>query len=75
MGGKNSYESVKKYQDRVYDRVLVLFAKGRKEEIKAHAGERGESVNAFINRAVTETMQRDGVKEEKSAAPEGVREG
>lgn len=31
----------------------------QRERIKAHAGANGESVNAFILRAITETMQRD----------------
>ncbi len=29
--------------------------------IKAHAAARGESVNAFISRAIRETMERDQV--------------
>lgn len=33
---------------------------GRKSIIQAHAKKRGESVNAFINRAVNETIERDG---------------
>ena len=33
---------------------------GRKAIIQEHAKKRGESVNAFINRAVNETMKRDG---------------
>ena len=32
----------------------------RREQIKAHAEARGESVNAFINRAIDETMEREG---------------
>ena len=42
-----------------YDRVETFFPKGRKAEIKAHAEARGESVNGFIGRAVSETMERD----------------
>ena len=30
-----------------------------KEAVKAHADTQGESLNAFINRAITETMERD----------------
>lgn len=33
---------------------------GRKSIIQEHAKKHGESVNAFINRAVNETMERDG---------------
>lgn len=41
------------------DRVNLTMPKGRKERVKAHAEARGESVNAFINRAITETMERE----------------
>ena len=34
--------------------------KGKKELVKAHAVNKGESVNAFINRAIDETMEREG---------------
>lgn len=41
------------------DRVSIAMPKGKKAEIKAHAESRGESVNAFVNRAIFETMERD----------------
>lgn len=41
------------------DRVNLTMPKGRRDELKDHAAARGESVNAFINRAITETMERD----------------
>ena len=41
------------------DRISIAVPKGQKEVIKAHAEARGESVNAFIGRAIDETMQRD----------------
>ena len=37
----------------------MTFPKGRKNDIKAHADTQGESVNAFIIRAVYETMARE----------------
>ena len=54
MGGKNSYESIKRYEDKAYDKVLVRFPKGKKDIIKAHAEAHSESVNSFINRAIDE---------------------
>lgn len=43
------------------DRVNLTMPKGKKELIKAHAAKQdGGSVNAFINRAIDETMERDG---------------
>ena len=59
MGGKNSSESINKYMSKVYDRINLTVPKGRKEIIKDHAESRRESVNGFINRAITETMGRD----------------
>jgi hypothetical protein len=41
------------------DEIKIRLPKGEKEKIKAHAESGGESVNAFINRAITETMTRD----------------
>lgn len=46
------------------DRVNLTMPKGQKEIAKAHAEERGESLNAFINRAITETMERDNTAAE-----------
>ena len=68
MGGKNSYESIKRYEDKAYDKVLVRFPKGKKDIIKAHAEAHSESVNGFINRAIDEAIERD---ESTPAASEG----
>ena len=50
------------------DRINLTVPKGRKDDIKAHAEAHNESVNGFINRAITETMERDNGA---PAAPEG----
>lgn len=48
------------YVKKTYDRIEIKVAKGRKEIIQAHANQRdGGSLNAFINRAINETMERD----------------
>jgi len=57
MAGKTEYKN--NWQKENVDRVNLTMAKGRKEIIKAHAEARGESVNGFINRAISETMERD----------------
>lgn len=54
------------------DRINLTVPKGRKDDIKAHAEARSESVNGFINRAITETMERDTGA---PAASEGQGEG
>lgn len=48
-----------KYLDKL-DEVRIRMPKGRKDVIQAHATAQGESVNGFINRAISETMERDG---------------
>lgn len=58
--GKTSAAVKNRYNDKVYDRINLTTIKGDKEKIKAHAEGRGESVNGFINRAIKETMERDG---------------
>lgn len=59
MGGKTSSASKNKYMAKAYDRINLVVYKGEKERIQAHAAERGESVNGFINRAIKEAMERD----------------
>lgn len=59
MGGKTSSASHNKYIAKAYDRINLVVYKGEKETIQAHAAERGESVNGFINRAIKEAMERD----------------
>ena len=54
--------AVAKYNAANYDRVELRLDKGRKEAVKAHAEARGESLNAFINRAILEAMERDAAK-------------
>jgi len=49
-----------KWIAKAYDRINLTVPKGQKEVIQAHAAARGESVNGFIGRAITETMERDG---------------
>lgn len=56
---KAQQKAVNKYMAANYDRVNVTMPKGKKEVIKAHVEARGESVNAFIGRAIDETMERD----------------
>ena len=58
--------AVAKYNAANYDRVELRLEKGKKEITKAHAEAQGESLNAFINRAISETMERDNAAIDKS---------
>ena len=57
---KAQQKAVSKYMKENYDVYQIRMKKGQKDTIKAHAEARGESVNGFINRAISETMERDG---------------
>ena len=52
-------KAVAKYNAANYERIELRVDKGQKDIIKAHAESKGESVNAFINRAIDETMERE----------------
>lgn len=52
-------KAVAKYNSANYEQILVRVNKGEKEAFSAHAQRRGESLNAFANRALHETMERD----------------
>ena len=55
--------AVAKYNAANYDRVELRLEKGQKDIVKVHAEAHGESINAFINRAINETMERDNSQE------------
>jgi predicted HicB family RNase H-like nuclease len=64
---KNStYRGFTEAQARAHKKYISQFVETkirttpeRREKIKAHAESRGESVNAFINRAIDETIERE----------------
>ncbi len=59
MGGKTSAKSKNTWITKAYDRINLTVPKGQKDLIQAHAEAQGESTNGFINRAISETMERD----------------
>lgn len=54
--GKTSAAAKNKWMAKAYDRINLTVPKGKKDIIKEYAEEHGESVNAFINRAIDEAM-------------------
>lgn len=52
-------KSAKKWDAANLDRLSVALPTGSKDKIKTHAQTTGESVNAFIRRAVECQMERD----------------
>ena len=51
----------KKYHEKL-ENIQLRVPKGEKEKITEHARVQGESTNAFIDRAVNETIERDKQK-------------
>lgn len=53
-----------KYKANNLKRIPLDVQKERYEEIQSHAQGRGETVNGFIKRAISETMERDNNPQE-----------
>lgn len=60
-------KAVAKYNSANYEQILVRVAKGEKGRMTAHAEAQGESLNAFINRAIIYTMEQDKSNTEEVA--------
>ena len=53
---KAQQRATNKWIAKAYDRINLTVPKGQKERLQAHAEAHGESVNGFINRAISETL-------------------
>lgn len=62
---KAQQKAVQKYVKDKYDRVVLTMPKGKKEGIQSCAARRSMSVNAYINAAVDEKMERDNASEKE----------
>ncbi|MCD8133481.1 MAG: hypothetical protein LUE19_06480 [Clostridiales bacterium] len=51
-----------KYLKESVEDVRIRVPKGQKAVIKEHAEQQGESMNAFVVRAITQTMQQDSIQ-------------
>ena len=60
--GKTSSTVKDRYNAKAYDQIQFRVKKGQREVIQAHADSQGESMAAFITRAIRETMERDAQK-------------
>ena len=59
---KAQQKAVSKYMKANYDEIKVRVPKGQKDTIQAHAATRGESVNGFINRVISEAIERESAE-------------
>lgn len=57
-----------KFIAKAYDRVNLTMPKGKKEIVQACAEAEGESVNAYINKAIDQRMERDGARGPQAGA-------
>lgn len=51
-------QAIDKYMQK-FDEYKLRLPAGRKDELKAHAAARGESLNSFITRAIDAQIDRD----------------
>lgn len=51
----------RKWDSKNLDRISIALPKGSKDALKAHAESTGESVNAFIKRAIMEVSEMDNM--------------
>ena len=61
MGAKYNEAQKKesiKYLDEKTDDIRIRVPKGKKEEIRAYAENKGYSLNSFINEAIDDKMQK-----------------
>ena len=64
---KAQQKAVAKYMKNNYDELKIRVPKGEKDQIKAHAESKGESLNGFIKRAIDETIERDNTDTDTTA--------
>lgn len=62
MPYKNKLDAIKynsKFNEEHYERISLVVPIGKKETIKAKAEANNESLNAFINRAIDELLEKE----------------
>lgn len=67
MAYKDKSDAIKynnAYNSKTYDRINLTMPKGKKDAVHDHATKHGQSVNAFINAAIDEKMERDQASSE-----------
>ena len=57
--GKTSAAVKNRYAAKAYDRLQIIVKKGKKSELQAAAEKQGESLNAYIKKAVREQYKKD----------------
>lgn len=66
MNTKKQIDRQNKFIAEKYDRFTATFPKGKKEEYREHAEQKGKSLNQLITSLLDEDMQRNGFQLEDS---------
>ena len=61
---KTQQKAVQKYVATHYDRIVLTMPAGQRDIIKARADQLGQSVNAYINRLISEDLERSRTQDE-----------
>ena len=56
---KSQGQATVRYQAKAPDRLYISVKKGKKEEYAEHAKKMGESLQAFVHRAIEEAIEKD----------------
>jgi hypothetical protein len=59
---KAAQRATTRYKAKTLERLAIEIIKGQKDIIREHAEGQNESLNAFVKRAIAETMERDNKK-------------
>ena len=59
MSGKTSSAAKRRYNLKTYERIEISVKIGWKDRVKTAAGNAGESVTAYIQKAVEDRMERE----------------
>ena len=60
---KTQQKAVQKYVATHYDRIVLTMPAGQRDIIKARAEALNESVNAYINRLISEDLERSSTQD------------
>ena len=63
-------KAAKKYLKESVEDIRIRVPKGDKAKVQEHAASVGESMNAFVVRAINETMERDNSQPSPSSTPD-----
>lgn len=55
---KTSTAAKAKYNAKNYDRLAITVKKGQRDRIRDYAERNGESINSYINRLISEDMEK-----------------